>query len=279
MIDSVTHWLKAASRAPLLTAAEEIHLATLVKQGLSDNATPGQRRAGARAKNRMITANLRLVASVSRRFLPRLKRTTGLDHLDILQEGSLGLNRAVEKFDPEAGYKFSTYAHWWVVQAMGRLIQASGSTIYLPASVTALVTKVHFAPAEVKASRQALQNYLGATEGDMARLNEALLVNTCASLDALLKETGEHTLGDFIADPNSEPDLFQLDLQQAVEALKALPNLADEVALLELNVGGVTHRELSKLIGQSRSTSIGRVDRAKERCALALAEYRDLIAA
>jgi DNA-directed RNA polymerase specialized sigma24 family protein len=113
----------------------------------------------------------------------------------------------------------------------------------------------------------------------MARLNDALLVNTCASLDALLKETGEHTLGDVIADPDSEPDLFQLDLQEAVQALKCIPTLADDVALLELNLEGVSSVALSELTGQSRRANQERLSRTKERCALVLAEYRDLVAA
>lgn len=98
----------AMGRIPLLTAAEEIMLGTAIQVGLSEGATPGQKRAGQRAKNRMMQANIRLVLAVARKHLHR--NLGQLEFADLVQEGCIGLNRACEKFDPELGYKFSTYS-------------------------------------------------------------------------------------------------------------------------------------------------------------------------
>ena len=104
---AVDQFLKSMSRVTMLTAAEELHLGTLIQQGQAEDARPGQKRAGKRAKERMITANLRLVVSLARKFSFRL-HSSSLEFADLLQEGTIGLNRAAEKFDPELGYKFST---------------------------------------------------------------------------------------------------------------------------------------------------------------------------
>ena len=118
---AVDQFLKSMGRISMLTAAEELHLGTLIQQGQAEDATPGQKRAGKRAKERMITANLRLVVSLARKFSFRLHNNS-LEFADLLQEGAIGLNRAAEKFDPELGYKFSTYAYWWIRQAITRAL-------------------------------------------------------------------------------------------------------------------------------------------------------------
>ncbi|NBW17544.1 MAG: sigma-70 family RNA polymerase sigma factor [Caulobacteraceae bacterium] len=117
-------YLASIGRVPLLTPAEEIQLGNQVQAAAAlvdrTDPTPDERRAlraGQRAKKRMIEANLRLVVAVSRRY-PH----DGLDQIDLIQEGTIGLVRAVEKFDPGRGYKFSTYAFWWIRQAMQRAL-------------------------------------------------------------------------------------------------------------------------------------------------------------
>ena len=122
MNGDIQAWLNAAGRYPLLSKAEEVHLGTLVQRSQQPDATPGEIRAGARAKDRFIRCNLRLVISISKKYLPRIKSNPALAHSDLLQEGVIGLNRAVEKFDPERGYKFSTYGTLWIRQAMGALL-------------------------------------------------------------------------------------------------------------------------------------------------------------
>ena len=109
--DMVSDWLKAASRYPLLTAEQEIDLAHKVQRGMLDDATPAEKRIGKRAKNKMIQSNLKLVVAVAKKFIPVTRHSSAMDLADLLQEGVMGLNRAVEKYDPCAGYKLSTYAY------------------------------------------------------------------------------------------------------------------------------------------------------------------------
>ena len=135
--DPVSWYLASIGRIPLLTPAEEIELGNQVQtmmalrsRGADPNASPGNKRAlrtGCRAKQRMMKANLRLVVSIAKRYQGK-----GMDLLDLIQEGSLGLERAVEKFDPGRGYKFSTYAFWWIRQSMTRCIACQSRTIRLP---------------------------------------------------------------------------------------------------------------------------------------------------
>ena len=132
--DSIGYYLSTIGRVPLLTAAEEIELAHHVqnmKQILKIPETERnikhrqQIRMGKRARDRMMAANLRLVVSVAKKY-----QNQGLELLDLVQEGAIGLERAVDKFDPAMGYKFSTYAYWWIRQGMTRAIDNSARRCY-----------------------------------------------------------------------------------------------------------------------------------------------------
>ncbi len=131
---------------PLLTAAEEIELAHHVQAGKKlqelgeENLTARQKRQlrmGQRARDRMMAANLRLVVSVAKKY-----QNQGLELLDLVQEGAIGLERAVDKFDPAMGYKFSTYAYWWIRQGMTRAIDNSARTIRLPIHISEKLSKM-----------------------------------------------------------------------------------------------------------------------------------------
>ncbi|NBV58929.1 MAG: sigma-70 family RNA polymerase sigma factor, partial [Synechococcaceae bacterium WB4_2_0811] len=134
--DPISWYLASIGRVPLLTPAEEIELGNqvqtmmlLVEKG-EENFTIHEKklvRVGRRSKERMMKANLRLVVSVAKKYQGK-----GMELLDLIQEGSLGLERAVEKFDPTRGYKFSTYAFWWIRQSMTRAIACQSRTIRLP---------------------------------------------------------------------------------------------------------------------------------------------------
>ena len=137
---NIDPFLSEMGRIPLLTAAEEITLGSAVQLSRSPEATPSQQRAGRRAKDRMIQANLRLVVAVSRKYLHR--QIGQLELGDLVQEGCIGLNRAVEKFDPELGYKFSTYAYWWIRQGITRAIAEKSRTIRLPIHITEMLNKL-----------------------------------------------------------------------------------------------------------------------------------------
>ncbi len=147
--DLVGRYLTEIGRYPLLTAAEEIDLAQKIEAGLAaeeqlelGDLTPAVRatlrrdvREAAKAKQRFIQSNLRLVVSIAKRY-----QSTGLPLLDLIQEGNLGLIRAVEKFDHRKGFKFSTYATWWIRQAIGRGVADKGRTIRLPSHVVDTLT-------------------------------------------------------------------------------------------------------------------------------------------
>ena len=144
--DAIGFYLSSIGRVPLLTPAEEIELAHHVqtmKKFLElplEEQTPRQRhqiRMGKRARDRMMAANLRLVVSVAKKY-----QNQGLELLDLVQEGAIGLERAVDKFDPAMGYKFSTYAYWWIRQGMTRAIDNSARTIRLPIHISEKLSKM-----------------------------------------------------------------------------------------------------------------------------------------
>ena len=139
--DAVGHWLEGAGRFPLLGPAEEVHLGGLVRAWQDHpagpaGAPPAIRRQGLRARDRIVRCNLRLVAHIT----DRARRRGGVRLLeleDALQVGAIGLQRAAERFDPARGYKFSTYAFWWIRQSIARESEVVGSTIRLPSGLAA----------------------------------------------------------------------------------------------------------------------------------------------
>ncbi|MFE7443391.1 RNA polymerase sigma factor [Streptomyces chartreusis] len=211
--DLFRQYLREIGRIPLLTAAEEVELARRVEAGLFAEeklGTPGLsgRLAldldrlvvmGRMAKRRLIEANLRLVVSVAKRYVGR-----GLTMLDLVQEGNLGLIRAVEKFDYARGYKFSTYATWWIRQAMSRALADQARTIRVPVHVVELINRV------VRVQRRMLQErgYEPTPEEvadhlDLApeRVSEVLrLAQEPVSLHAPVGEEDDVALGDLIED-------------------------------------------------------------------------------
>ncbi|NEW57049.1 sigma-70 family RNA polymerase sigma factor [Nocardia cyriacigeorgica] len=152
--DPVRDYLRGIGRTPLLTAAQEVELAERIEAGThaqrqldesSDQLSPTDRRAlhrtatdGARATSQMIEANLRLVVSIAKRY----PTPTGMSLLDLVQEGTFGLIRAIEKFDHRRGLKLSTYATWWIRQAIGRALADQGRTIRIPVHVVDVINRV-----------------------------------------------------------------------------------------------------------------------------------------
>jgi RNA polymerase primary sigma factor len=219
--DPVSWYLSTIGRIPLLTPAEEIELGNQVQamqafteDGSKDfkveDLTTQQRRMlriGRRAKERMMKANLRLVVSVAKKYQGK-----GLELLDLIQEGSLGLERAVEKFDPTRGYKFSTYAFWWIRQSMTRAIACQSRTIRLPVHLSERLTTIRKVSLDLAHKLGAMPNRLEiAEEMDIgleeldSLLRQAL---TTSSLDAPVNgEEGRSFLGDLIADSSAEAPL------------------------------------------------------------------------
>ena len=218
--DSIGWYLSNLGRVPLLTAAEEIELAHQVQQmkQLSEIAeeerTPRQRhqvRMGCRARDRMMAANLRLVVSVAKKY-----QNQGLELLDLVQEGAIGLERAVDKFDPAMGYKFSTYAYWWIRQGMTRAIDNSARTIRLPIHISEKLSKLRRITRELshRFGRQPNRLEMAHAMGMEPEELEELLSQSapCASLDAHARgEEDRSTLGELIPDPASTEPMEGMD--------------------------------------------------------------------
>ncbi len=168
--DSIGVFLREMARYPLLTASQEVELARIIVAGGPE---------GERAKRKLVRANLRLVVSIAKKYLNR-----GVPFLDLIQEGSIGLMRAAEKFDYERGYKFSTYAYWWIRQGITRAIASQSRTVRLPVH---MVEKLN----QVKKARRELAQELGRrpTKEEIA---EALEL-TPEKLDAVM-DAGRRTL-------------------------------------------------------------------------------------
>ncbi|MEY4759026.1 MAG: polymerase sigma factor SigA4 [Cyanobacteriota bacterium] len=266
--DSIGWYLSTIGRVPLLTAAEEIELAHHVQAGKrllqlpAEELTPKhkrQLRMAQRARDRMMAANLRLVVSVAKKY-----QNQGLELLDLVQEGAIGLERAVDKFDPAMGYKFSTYAYWWIRQGMTRAIDNSARTIRLPIHISEKLSKMRRISRELSHRLGRQPNRLELSHAmDMAPQDlEELMAQSapCASLDAHARgEEDRSTLGELIADPASNEHMDSMDRHIQKEHLGAwLSQLNDrEQKILKLRFGlegsePLTLAEIGRLINVSR---------------------------
>ena len=245
-LDSLRLYLREIGKVPLLTADQEVYLAKRIERG------------DMFAKTQMIEANLRLVVSIAKGYLGR-----GLSFLDLIQEGSLGLIRAVEKFDYRKGYKFSTYATWWIRQAVTRAIADKARTIRIPVHMVEKLNKV------VHIERQLVQR-LGreprpdeiAEELEMTteEVREILrMAQLPVSLEKPIGEEEESSLGDFVPDEQAESpfDTASLSLRREdVEmALSALPERERKVIELRFGLSGeqpCTLEEVGRAFGVTR---------------------------
>ncbi|MFM7634331.1 MAG: sigma-70 family RNA polymerase sigma factor [Cyanobacteriota bacterium] len=268
--DAISWYLSSIGREPLLTAAEEIELGNQVQTMMHlveeerDVYTDKEKkliRVGKRSKERMMRANLRLVVSVAKKYQHK-----GLELLDLIQEGSLGLERAVEKFDPTRGYKFSTYAFWWIRQSMTRAIACQSRTIRLPVHLSERLTAVRKVSLDLAhklgaiPSRREIADAMNMPLDELdALLSQAL---TTSSLDAPVNgDEGRSFLGDLIADSSHEEPLDRVERGMHQEQLGQWMSYlnAQERQVLELRFG---------LEGEERHTlaEIGRMlDVSRER--------------
>jgi RNA polymerase primary sigma factor len=245
-LDSLRLYLREIGKVPLLTADQEVYLAKRIERGDMG------------AKTQMIEANLRLVVSIAKSYLGR-----GLSFLDLIQEGSLGLIRAVEKFDYRKGYKFSTYATWWIRQAVTRAIADKARTIRIPVHMVEKLNKV------VHIERQLVQR-LGreprpdeiAEELEMTteEVREILRMSQLPiSLEKPIGEEEESELGDFVEDESAESpfDTATLSLRRedVEHALSALPERERQVIELRFGLSGsqpCTLEEVGRAFGVTR---------------------------
>ncbi|MES9543497.1 MULTISPECIES: RNA polymerase sigma factor [unclassified Actinomadura] len=233
MGDSVHTYLKAIGRRQLLTAEQEVDLAKRIEAGLyaehkleTEDLSPALRADlewvaadGRRAKAHMLEANLRLVVSVAKKYSDR-----GLSLLDVVQEGNLGLIRAVEKFDYSKGYKFSTYAMWWIRQAIQRGFADSARTIRLPVHVLEMLSKLSRVERDMhqRLGREPTPEELAA-ELDKSPEQVRELLRTSRqpiSLDSTIGEDGETRIGDLIEDTDSPEASELVDRQLMADQLR-----------------------------------------------------------
>ncbi len=236
--DPVRMYLKEIGKVPLLSAQEELELAKRMEQG--DKA----------AKNRLAEANLRLVVSIAKRYVGR-----GMQFLDLIQEGNLGLLKAVEKFDYRKGYKFSTYATWWIRQAITRAIADQARTIRIPVHMVETINKL------IRVQRQLLQE-LGREPGPeeiakemgipVERVREIQKISQePVSLETPIGEEEDSHLGDFIEDDHmptpQEAAAFTLLQEQIREVLGTLTDREQKVLRLRFGLDDGRQRTLEEV--------------------------------
>jgi len=284
--DSIGWYLSRIGREPLLTPSEEIQLAhqvqalkTLVATVPLLQQTVEQRkiiRAGRRARNRMIAANLRLVCSVAKKY-----QHHGLELLDLIQEGTMGLERAVDKFNPSMGYKFSTYSYWWIRQSMVRAIDNTSRTIRLPIHIGERLTKLRRVTRDLSHRLGRQPNRLELSyrmEMSPEELDELLAQSRpCTSLDAhACGNEDRSTIGELIAQAMDHEPLDEMDRHLQKEHLQGWMEQLDqrEQKVLRQRYGleGEAPRTLSA-IGRDLKVSRERVRQLQERAIRKLKAY------
>lgn len=236
--DSVRMYLREIGRVPLLTAEQEVALAKRIQRG------------DIQAKHQLIEANLRLVVSIAKRY-----HTDGMSFLDLIQEGNLGLIRAVEKFDYTKGHKFSTYATWWIRQAITRAIADKARTIRIPVHMVEKINKL------IRVQRQLLQTMgrepsveelADAMDMTDAEIREILKISqSTVSLETPIGEEEDSELGDFIEDQEAvqsfEVVAAQLDKDSVNAVLNTLPYRERKVIELRFGLKGEHPRTLEEV--------------------------------
>ncbi|PXV93576.1 RNA polymerase RpoD-like sigma 70 subunit [Lachnotalea glycerini] len=236
--DPVRMYLKEIGKVPLLSAEEEIELAKRMEIGDED------------AKKRLAEANLRLVVSIAKRYVGR-----GMLFLDLIQEGNLGLIKAVDKFDYRKGYKFSTYATWWIRQAITRSIADQARTIRIPVHMVETINKL------IRVSRQLLQDMGREPSPEeiskemglpVERVREILKISQePVSLETPIGEEEDSHLGDFIQDENipvpADAAAFTLLKEQLVEVLDTLTEREQKVLRLRFGLDDGRARTLEEV--------------------------------
>jgi RNA polymerase sigma factor (sigma-70 family) len=276
--DAVGRFLKAIGRYSLLSAEEELQLAHQVQQmmlvqsqhrkkeplepwaeraGMSVSQLQETLRLGEAAKKRMVECNLRLVVSIAKRY-----RNRGLPFLDLIQEGTIGLTRAVEKFDPTRGYKFSTYATWWIRQSVNRGIQNKGRMIRLPAHMYEKVSQVKRRYRELSAEKGARPQADEVFDSlDIGENYRDLITRHMADMRSLNMGVGDEDgteLQHFIQDEDNDPVEHLNRIAHCEEVRTLVQQLSDrERQVITARYGldgssGLTLREIGEHIGLSR---------------------------
>jgi RNA polymerase sigma factor (sigma-70 family) len=293
-ISSLRQYLNQIGRHKLLTQAEEIDLAKAIENGKAAKVAMVSARTteeyaclqgfiaeGDNARKRFTNSNLRLVVSIAKKYIR--PNDSNLSLLDVIQDGNLGLIRAVEKFDWSKGFKFSTYATWWIHQSIKRGINEASRTIRLPNQVNDRVNKVHREQEKLtrilgrEPTTQELTQHTGIEE---EHVMQALSVPYAdVSLQQGMGEMGDTELGDFLSDPKAEDDFERTDtVEQRVRLQEALKHLESrELAVITMHFGldGGGDRTLES-IGEQFNVTRERI-RQIERAALAKLRHPSIL--
>jgi RNA polymerase primary sigma factor len=263
--DSLQLFLRDISQRALLTAADEVELAKRIEKGDTD------------AKNRMIESNLRLVVANAKRY-----RGLGLPFLDLIQEGILGLIRAVEKFDHRRGFKFSTYATWWIRQAMQRALQQQSRTIRIPVHVGQELSRVRQAERKLSGelgrdpTGEEVAAHVGLTIEQLDELRAAERVPV--SLETKVGTDGDTELGALLPQEGPSPfDELEVELAEKSirKALERLDERGRKVIELRFGIGGQEPLPLRE-VAKRMSLSAEGVRKLERRALRTLAEEREL---
>lgn len=264
--DSVRLYLREIGKIPLLTAEEELALAKKVVSG------------DKRAKDAMAEANMRLVVSIAKRYVGR-----GLDLLDLIQEGNTGLLRAVEKFDPERGFKFSTYATWWIRQAITRAIADQARTIRIPVHMVETINKLLRTQRRLtqELNREPTNDEIAAAmDMDVDKVEHIMKIKQdISSLDASVRDDEEDSvLGDFIEDEDQETPSDSASKQLLKEQVKQILNTLTEreQKILKLRFGledGKSHT--LEEVGQEFSVTRERIRQIEAKALAKLRKNKD----
>ncbi|MEO0348487.1 MAG: RpoD/SigA family RNA polymerase sigma factor [Cyanobacteria bacterium P01_A01_bin.15] len=286
--DSIGAYLKEIGRTPLLSREEELILGRAVQKCIqietlreslaaSLGHTPSQgqwadaadvsieelrqiRQAGQRAKRKMIKANLRLVVSIAKKY-----QKHQLEFMDLVQEGAIGLQRGVEKFDPSKGYRFSTYAYWWIRQAMTRAIAEKSRTIRLPININEKLTKLRKVQRQLAKSLKrpaTIAELAQALELPAEKVRDLLLQSRDPlSLDLRIGEKQDTSLGDMLEDDGVTPQEYaaQSSLKEDLRQLMThLSQVQQQVITLRYGLNSGVHLSFSK-VGKQMGISRQRV--------------------
>ena len=260
--DPVWQYLKDIHDIPLLTAAQEIDLAQRIEAGDES------------ARRQFTTSNLRLVVSIAKRYVGR-----GLSLIDLIQEGNIGLMRAVQKFDWRRGFKFSTYATWWIRQAITRAIADKGRTIRLPVHVSEALTKLNGVQQRLTQSlgREPSDEEIALELGlDVNRVRETRLASRqTSSIDQPMGDDDEASVADFVNDPNAGPAEITQDRMLREEADRMMGRVLNEreKRVLEMRFG-LGDRQVLSLEQIGRELELTR-ERVRQIEAQALRKLRD----
>ena len=274
--DSVKAYLQDIGKIPLLTAEQEVTLAKKIQQGDME------------AKERMINSNLRLVVSMARDYANR-----GLSFQDLIQEGNIGLMRAVEKFDPDKGFRFSTYATWWIRQSMVRAIADQSRDIRIPVHMTEQINRVNRAQRQLNQelnrdpTAQEIAKRLGeGMTAEKVREIQQIAMDT-VSLETPTGDDDNSSLGDFIQDENAvNPMDFANNTvikEQINKMLKELPEREEKIVRMRFGLDGTNQPKTLEEVGRQCNVTRERIRQIESKALRRLhhsistkTDYRDL---